>query len=232
MTEAIIHRTCKIDACDKRHFGKGLCQMHYTRLIRYGDVSRQRKPKAECSVALCCDTAKSKGFCRKHYQRIYKHGSVDLKTRQPAIERYTLVPSNLESPCHVFDGAKNVGGYGQAVHMGELRMAHRVAYEIANGPIPEGMLVLHLCKQSRACINPEHLMLGDHKLNYEHGVNDGTQGSIGRVQAPRLSRAEVDLIKSMRSSGMTVQAIANKLGHAHNKIHRVVSGFTYNRYEG
>jgi len=227
MTDAIIHRTCKIDGCDKIHFGKDLCQMHYTRLVRYGDVNRQRKPKEECSVDSCCAVARSKGLCQKHYMRTRNNGSVDLIPRQPAIERYTLAHSNLDSPCHIFDGAKTANGYGVAFHSGKLMRAHRVAYEIANGPIPEGMLVLHLCKQSRACINPTHLMLGDHKLNYEHGINDGTLGGVDRVCEPRLSRVDVDLIRSMRNSGMTVQAIADELGHVHQKIDRVVRGLTY-----
>jgi hypothetical protein len=37
--------------------------------------------------------------------------------------------------------------------------AHRVAYVLAKGPIPPGMVVLHRCDQPR-CVNPDHLRLG------------------------------------------------------------------------
>jgi hypothetical protein len=55
-------------------------------------------------------------------------------------------------PCWLFSGAINSKGYGC---LGD-RLAHRIAYEDANGPIPEGMQIDHLCR-NRTCCNPAHL---------------------------------------------------------------------------
>lgn len=48
------------------------------------------------------------------------------------------------------------GGYGQFWANGKNRRAHRVAFELLVGPIPEGQTLDHLCRV-RACVNPAHL---------------------------------------------------------------------------
>lgn len=53
-------------------------------------------------------------------------------------------------------GGSDVGGYGLKWFKGKTRLAHRVAYEQAHGPIPDGYHVDHLCHE-RACIEPTHL---------------------------------------------------------------------------
>lgn len=59
--------------------------------------------------------------------------------------------------CHVWTGWKTSKGYGGITLPGKLKeLAHRVAYELANGPIPDGLQLDHLCR-NRSCCNPDHL---------------------------------------------------------------------------
>jgi hypothetical protein len=86
-----------------------------------------------------------------------------------------------DTGCHVWTGkGRNNGGrYG---HIGF--MAHRVAWDLANGPIPEGMNVLHKCDNPAWC-NPDHLFLGTAQENIADKVRKGRvrNGHTGKIKA-------------------------------------------------
>jgi hypothetical protein len=58
--------------------------------------------------------------------------------------------------CWVWTGRKQREGYGRIVVNGITTGVHRVAYEMAKGPIPDGMTIDHLCR-NKACVNPAHM---------------------------------------------------------------------------
>ena len=60
-------------------------------------------------------------------------------------------------------GYRSSNGYGRKRLYGET-LAHRVAWVGANGPIPKGMEIDHLCN-NRGCINPQHLDVVTHAEN-------------------------------------------------------------------
>lgn len=70
-------------------------------------------------------------------------------------------------PCWCWIGALFTdSGYGQFWFNGTNRRAHVVAYEWANGPVPEGLIVRHHC-DNPVCVRPSHLEAGTHKQNAE-----------------------------------------------------------------
>lgn len=59
--------------------------------------------------------------------------------------------------CWLWTGNMTSSGYGRHYgHSGRYVTTHRVLYEIANGAVPEGLDLDHLCR-TRACVNPDHL---------------------------------------------------------------------------
>lgn len=64
--------------------------------------------------------------------------------------------TRIITDCHSWTGPRSKSGYGKVMRDGKTLRAHRVAYEMWVGPIPEGMEIDHLCR-NRLCVNPEHL---------------------------------------------------------------------------
>lgn len=74
--------------------------------------------------------------------------------------------------CHVWTGGL-ANGYGRlAVGRSDV-LAHRLAWVLEKGPIPEGLFVLHRCN-NRGCVNVAHLYLGRHHENALDAVAAGT----------------------------------------------------------
>lgn len=78
--------------------------------------------------------------------------------------------------CWPWQGPVQLAGYG----LHGRRLAHRVAYALAVGPIPEGAELDHLCR-NRQCVNPAHLEPVDHRTNALRGEG------VGAIHARRTT---------------------------------------------
>lgn len=73
-----------------------------------------------------------------------------------------------DGDCLVFTGHLNASGYGVVKTPTGAALAHRVTFEDAYGPIPEGLEIDHLCRR-RDCISPVHLDAVPHEENMRRG---------------------------------------------------------------
>lgn len=149
-------------------------------------------------------------------------------------EKYTPEPM---SGCWLWEAYCDKDGYGRFGIGGAAYRAHRVSWELHNGRIPDGMLVLHKCDVPE-CVNPDHLFLGssadnisdmiakgraalgealatygNSKLNEDQVkqifVAAGKHGDIGKKY--NISRSQVWSIKNKRSWAKLTNRIEGKI---------------------
>lgn len=88
---------------------------------------------------------------------------------RPAIERWERLVIKVDDGCWLWTGATQAGGYGR--FFGEDRKAvlvHRWTYEHFVGPIPDGLTIDHLCRNT-SCVNPDHLEPVTREVNAHRG---------------------------------------------------------------
>ena len=97
--------------------------------------------------------------------------------------------SGGDDGCWEWIAGKYPNGYGMfALKRQVVRCAHRVAWMLTHGDIPDGLFVLHKC-DNRSCVNPSHLFLGTHKQNMQDMVNKGRNHVPKRILTDEQAQA-------------------------------------------
>ncbi len=125
---------------------------------------------------------------------------------------HTVEDRGHDTPCWVWQRAKNENGYGTTKVGRRTVKAHRLYYELHIGPIPEGMSLDHLCRNV-ACVRPSHLEPVSHAENVRRG------------NAAKLCWADVHEIRRLHGiSGITNSQIAQQFGIHVNYVREIATG--------
>jgi HNH endonuclease len=197
---------------------RSLCE-HWRSLTRAGHLKQGGEPLTNTEFGYCqcgCgerttvsdETDSSHGYTRGVPRR-WKKGH---QTGMP--QTWVEEDRGHETPCHIWEGGRS-GRYGWARSRPGLKasFAHLMAWRIANGSVPAGHHLHHLCEQP-LCVRLDHLAV---KTKTEHA-------SGHRPRTGRVSRLSEDEVADIMNGGMTLPQIMKKYGISKTHAGRVRSG--------
>lgn len=136
-----------------------------------------------CRRANCERVAVAQGLCDADYRRARRDGGIQMRERDPAKRFWAKV--DRTNACWPWMKALDPQGYGRVGWGGKVLLAHRVAYMLAVGPIPDGLQIDHRCHNEdgacpggraclhRRCVNPAHLRPTTNTQNMAGGRHPG-----------------------------------------------------------
>ena len=133
---------------------------------------------------------------------------------------------NKDAPngCWLWTACIVSGGYGIFRFEDRGQAAHRIAWKLLIGPIPNGLQICHNCPggDNPACVNPDHLFLGTQKDNIQDCIAKGRWNppKIFGESNPnhKLSIPDVTLIRELASQGISFREIGRRFGVTHGTV--------------
>jgi len=188
-------------------------------------------PRKVCAVAGCENLVNARGLCQAHQRRLELYGDplVSIRGHAPPEERFWR-RVDKGGDCWLWTGSRNAAGYGRfqlAGRGGKYVGPHRFSYEMVNGPVPDGMVVMHSC-DNPSCVNPAHLSVGTHKDNTADMIAKGRKSSAApKGSANGKAKLTPDQVRFIRASTLSQSATARALGVSHGAVRGVLTGRTW-----
>lgn len=132
--------------------------------------------------------------------------------------------------CWEWRGSRNVQGYGVMRSGGGsaqrtvTHKAHRVSYELANGPVPAGFFVCHTC-DNRGCVRPDHLYAGS------PADNTRDRDVRGRNGMAKVTADQVGELRRRRANGETLAVLAADYGLSLSQTSSIGTGHDWKRQD-
>lgn len=148
------------------------------------------------------------------------------ENRKPLAERFwAKVQKGGPDECWPWTGGTSLSGYGRIGRGGRDGadvQASRVAWELTNGSIPDGLFCLHIC-DCPGCCNPRHIFLGTNQDNMDDKVRKGRQNRGETSPVAKLTEDDVRAIRRRREEGISFAKLAREFGISVMQAHRIVN---------
>jgi len=128
----------------------------------------------------------------------------------------------------VYRSRQGYGIFGLPGREGGHALAHRVAWELVNGPIPDGFHVLHHC-DNPPCVNPAHLFLGTDADNSHDKVVKGRASHLRGEDSgmAKLTEQDVREIRRLSALGYEQRPLGRMFGVCKSAIGYIVRRETW-----
>ena len=181
----------------------------------------------QCHIEGCARPHSARGLCKRHYERWRLWGDPywadPVGPAAPPLEQRFWAKVDTSGDCWTWTGSIRTTGYGQFGTPDGPRQAHRIAWCLARGPIPDGLQVCHRC-DNRLCVRPDHLFLGTQADNMRDMIRKGRAAVRERHPMARLSRAQAE---SIRADTRTQQQIADEYGISQTHVGKIKRGLVW-----
>jgi len=139
------------------------------------------------------------------------------------VERYwEKVEMHGPDECWPWLATINGRGYGQLTIEGKHFLAHRLAWELTNGPIPDRLYVCHTC-DNPGCVNPLHLFAGSQTENQRDMAQKGRSNRGANRWSAKLTREEVWRMRELYATGTHSQRVlAKRFGVSQPQVSHIV----------
>lgn len=132
----------------------------------------------------------------------------------------------MRDGCWEWAGKLRKDRYARVEIGGVSKLVHRLAYEFAAGPIPDGMCVCHAC-DNPPCCNPAHLFLGTHLDNMRDMYSKGRRRSQKGAEHHRTHLTDDQVLEMRRAyveNGTTQTELAARFGVSQQQVSLIVRG--------
>lgn len=137
-----------------------------------------------------------------------------IKTLKNHFFKFVIIPLS-DSECMEWQGYINPRGYGKLMHDLKSYRAHRIAYLIWKGNIPQNKEVCHTCDNTK-CINPNHLFLGTHSENMQDMADKKRNPTLllkgSEKPKSKLNEVKIRSIKRLLAKKWKQRDIAKRFG--------------------
>lgn len=150
------------------------------------------------------------------------------KPRQTVEERFWSKVARRESThCWLWQKSFRAGGYG-SFRWDVEQLAHRAAWVLTFGPVPDGMDVCHRC-DNPPCCNPSHLFLGSRgENNADRHVKGRSNSAHGEQNGnAKLTPDAIAAIREARARGVHLIDLAAEHGVSISTVHAVATRITW-----